>query len=73
MSPAARPAAAAGGGPARPAVPVAVPESQPGQPTSGRLARAALRSALEQCPTWPAIAAGAPDDGRHLRAGQARL
>jgi hypothetical protein len=71
MSQAARTATAAGGGPARPAVPAGAPGSQPGQPASGSLARAVLRSALEQCQTRQAVAAGAPDDGRHLRAEQA--
>jgi hypothetical protein len=71
MSQAARTATAAGGGPAGPAVPAGAPGSQPGQPASGSLARAVLRSALEQCQTRQAVAAGAPDDGRHLRAEQA--
>ena len=53
-----RTAAATGGNPPPEAVPVAAHESQPGQPASDRLARAVLRSALEQCQTRQALAGG---------------
>jgi hypothetical protein len=53
-----RTAAATGGNPPLQAVPVAAHESQPGQPANDRLARAVLRSALEQCLTRQALAGG---------------
>ncbi len=52
------PGSATGGNPPLEAVPVAVHESRPGQPASDRLARAVLRSALEQCQTRQALAGG---------------
>ena len=51
-----RTAAATGGNPPLEAVPIAAHESHPGQPASDTLARAVLRSALEQCQTRQALA-----------------
>ena len=60
ISQAARTAAVAGGDRLAEAVAVAVRESQPAQPATDRLARAALRSALEQRQTRQPVAGGRP-------------
>jgi hypothetical protein len=60
LSQAGRTAAASGVNPPMDAVLAAAPESQPGQPASDRLARAVLRSALEQRQTRQAGAADRP-------------
>jgi hypothetical protein len=51
-----RTATATGRNPCLETVPAAVRESQPGQPASNSLARAVLRSALEECQTRQAVA-----------------
>ena len=58
MTQAVRTAAATGGDPPLDAVPVAAHDSQPDQPALDRLARAVLRSALEQRQTRQALAGG---------------